>query len=79
MSELPSGLSVSPKQNDIKPEFAVTMQKTDRKETVLSLFDEDNKMKEDNKPDQNLPVLADVQYEIKENKKSGLFNWRKKK
>ena len=79
MSELPSGLSVSPNVCDVKPEVKVNLKKSDEKETVLSLFDEDNKMKEEDKSEQNLPVLADIQYEIKESKKSGLFNWRKKK
>ena len=55
------------------------MQKTDEKTSILSLFDEDNKIEEINEPAKNLPVLADIQYEIKESKKPGLFNWRKKK
>lgn len=78
-SELPLGLSVSSEMNDVKSEFAEKVQKTDEKTSILSLFDEGNKMEEINEPAKNLPVLADVQYEIKESKKSGLFNWRKKK
>lgn len=64
-SGLPAGLSVSPNENDAES----------------SLSGGNNQESNDNEPAPGVPALSDVQYEVKEGRKSGLFKkkWRIKK